>query len=114
MDKLASSDFSLSESLHLLGQRAKGLIRYLLFRVGQNSGRKIVFLVWDVVLLMFHCSKICRSVENIFTGVAIYEPSWAYDGQIVDLQQFIYSKRSRKAQFLSFSNRVAIKECSEE
>jgi hypothetical protein len=68
VDKLESSDFSLSESLHLLGQRVKGLIRYPLFRVGQNSGRKIVFLVWDVVVLMFHCSKICRSVENIFTG----------------------------------------------
>jgi len=68
VDKLASGDFCLNESLHLLGQRVKGIIWYPWFRVGQNSGRKIVFLVWDVVVLMFHCSKICLSVENIFTA----------------------------------------------
>jgi hypothetical protein len=68
-------------------------------------------------MLWFSCFIATKYVDQLRTSsleMAIYELSWAYDGQIVDLQQFIYSKRSRKAQFLSFSNRVAIKECSEE
>ncbi len=114
MDKLASGDFSLNESLHLLGQRVKGIIRYPWYRVGQNSGRKIVFLVWDVVVSCFIAAKYVYQLRTSSLEMAIYELSWAYDGEIVDLQLFIYSKRCWKARFLSCSNRVAVKECSEE
>ncbi len=115
MDKLASNDLSWNESLHLLGQRVKGLIRYPLFRVGRNSGRKIVFLVWDVWFSCFIAANYVDQLRTSSLEMAIYELSWAYDGQIVDLQHFICSKRCWKARFLSFSNRVAVKkECSEE